>query len=65
MQNQSSQTLQFLAFANIYVAVHRAQIFEKGGVKFYSIYFLPILVEFSLGKGMLFGNFGQRTVKVR
>ena len=28
-------------------------------------YFLAILVEFSLGKGMLFGNFGQRTVKVR
>ena len=26
---------------------------------------LAILVEFSLGKGMLFGNFGQRTVKVR
>ena len=26
---------------------------------------VSILVDFSLGKGMLFGNFGQRTVKVR
>ena len=26
---------------------------------------LAILVEFSLGMGTLFGNFGQRTVKVR
>ena len=30
-----------------------------------SVYFLAILVEFSLGKGMLFCNFGQRAVKVR
>ena len=27
--------------------------------------FLAILVDFSLGKGMLFGNFGQRNVKLR
>ena len=26
---------------------------------------LAILVELSLGKGMLFGNFGQRNVKIR
>ena len=29
------------------------------------VYFLAILVEFSLGKGMLCGNFGQSTVKIR
>ena len=29
------------------------------------VYFLAILVELSLGKGMLFGNFGQRDVKIR
>ena len=27
--------------------------------------FLAILVDFSLGKGMLFGNFGQINVKLR
>ena len=27
--------------------------------------FLEILVDFSLGKAMLFGNFGQRNVKLR
>ena len=26
---------------------------------------LPILVDFNPGKGMLFGNFGQRNVKLR
>ena len=30
-----------------------------------SVYFSAILVELSLGKGMLFGNFGQRDVKIR
>ena len=28
------------------------------------VYFLAIFVEFSLGKGMLCGNFGQNTVKI-
>ena len=28
------------------------------------VYFLAILVDFSLGKGTLFGDFGQRNVKL-
>ena len=27
--------------------------------------FLSMLVDFSLGKGMLFGNLGQRNIKLR
>ena len=30
-----------------------------------TVCFLPILVDFSLGKGMLFGDFSQRNVKLR
>ena len=29
------------------------------------VYFLAILVEFNLSKGILCGNFGQSTVKIR
>ena len=29
------------------------------------VYFSAVLVEFSLGQGKLFGNFGQRNVKIR
>ena len=41
------------------------RVYFSGPLVLPRVYFLAILVEFSLGKGMLFGNFGQRTVKVR
>ena len=42
-----------------------ARVYFFGLLVLPRVYFLTILVELSLGKGMLFGNFGQRDVEIR
>ena len=42
-----------------------ATVYFFGLLVYSRVYFLATLVELSLGKGMLFGNFGQRDIKIR
>ena len=42
-----------------------ARVYFFGLLVYPRVYILAILIEFSLGKGMVFGNFGQRDFKIR
>ena len=49
----------------VLVDVPPARVFFSGLLLLPRVYFLAILVDFSMGKGIPFDNYGQRNVKSR
>ena len=54
-----------LSIVNVLGDVPPARAYFFGLLIYPRIYFLAISVDISQGKGMPFGNFGQRNVKLR